>query len=369
LLKKKTHTNSIDLPCIPGYIIFMSNKPLSYADSGVNIDEGNALVDQIENLVKPTLRPEVMAAVGGYAGLFALDTKKYKNPVLVSCTDGVGTKLKLAFEMNRFDTIGQDLAAMCVNDLVCCAAEPLFFLDYYATGKLDSKIAAPFLKGLSKALSEINCTLIGGETAEMPGFYKPGEFDVAGFSVGVVEKNKIIDGKNIKEEDLLIGIASSGFHSNGYSLVRKIVETSKLKLTEDALRLGKPLGEILLEPTRIYVKPILKLLSTLELKGIAHITGGGLIENLPRIFGEKFSAKLTVSQINPPRLFREFQKLGKVAEHEMWRVFNMGIGMAIVLAPSDAPKTLEILTQQGYPSCVIGKMVARKKINEEVILI
>lgn len=346
----------------------MSNKPLSYADSGVSIDEGNALVDQIENLVKPTLRPEVIASIGGYAGLFALDTKKYKEPVLVSCTDGVGTKLKLAFEMNCFDTIGQDLAAMCVNDLVCCGAEPLFFLDYYATGKLDSKIATPFLKGLTKALAEINCTLIGGETAEMPGFYKPGEFDVAGFSVGVVEKNKMIDGKNIRAGDVVIGIASSGFHSNGYSLVRKIVAASKLKLNEDALNLGKSLGKILLEPTCLYVKPILQLLKTLELKGIAHITGGGLVENLPRIFGEKISARLEVSKINPPKLFREFQKLGNVAEDEMWRVFNMGIGMCVVTSPANASKALEILTQLQYDARVIGEMVTRQNKHEEVIL-
>src|SRR6185295_8626428 len=301
----------------------MSNG-LTYHDAGVDIDEGDALVEQIRPFARRTMRPEVLAGIGGFGALCAIP-RKFKRPVLVSGTDGVGTKLKLAFLLNRHDTVGIDLVAMSVNDVLVQGAEPLFFLDYFACGKLDRAVAAEVVKGIARGCELAGCALIGGETAEMPGMYPEGEYDLAGFCVGVVEHDRILDGKKIKPGDAILGLASSGPHSNGYSLIRKILEKEK-----PASITG------LLEPTRIYVKPVLKLLQRVPVKGLAHITGGGLTGNVPRILPKKTRAVIRKASWPQPEVFGWLQRAGNVAEDEMHRVFNCGIGMVVVVAPGDA---------------------------------
>src|SRR5213075_1273577 len=287
----------------------MSNG-LSYRDAGVDIDAGDALVEAIKPFAKKTIRPEVLAGIGGFGALCEIP-KRYKQPVLVSGTDGVGTKLKLAFELERHDTVGIDLVAMSANDVLVQGAEPLFFLDYFACGKLDTKVAAEVVKGIARGCELAGCALIGGETAEMPGMYAEGEYDLAGFAVGVVEKDRIVDGRSIRPGDAILGLAASGPHSNGYSLIRKILERAR-----------PPRGIDLLEPTRIYVKPVLKLLDSVPVKGLAHITGGGLVGNVPRILPEKTRAVIDRASWPRPAVFEWLQSEGKVAEAEMHRVFN-----------------------------------------------
>jgi phosphoribosylformylglycinamidine cyclo-ligase len=317
------------------------SEPLSYRDAGVDIDEGDALVEMIKPLARRTLRPEVLAGIGGFGALCEIP-KRYRQPVLVSGTDGVGTKLKLAFELARHDTIGIDLVAMSVNDVLVQGAEPLFFLDYFACGKLDRRVAAEVVKGIARGCELGGCSLIGGETAEMPGMYPEGEYDLAGFCVGVVEKDRIIDGRSIAPGDAILGLASSGPHSNGYSLIRRIAQ-----------RAG-PAPVDLLEPTRIYVKPILQLVESLPVKGLAHITGGGLVGNVPRILPT--GTKAVIDKRAWPRtpVFQWLQQAGNVAEDEMWRVFNCGIGMVVVVAGVHAKAAAEQLRNAGETVYAIG---------------
>lgn len=326
----------------------------SYREAGVDIDAGNKAVELMKPAVKATLRPEVLGGLGGFGGLFALDLAKYPEPVLVSGTDGVGTKLKLAFHMDRHDTIGQDAVAMCVNDILVQGAEPLFFLDYLAVGKLVPEKVAQIVGGIAKGCELAGCALIGGETAEMPGFYPDGEYDIAGFCVGVVNKGDIIDGSKIQEGDLLIGLPSSGFHSNGYSLVRKIFTPDLWEKVYPEI--GEPLGEALLRPTRIYVKTVLPLIKTGKIKGMAHITGGGITENIPRILQEGLGVEVDTSAWQVPPVFNLLQEMGKVAQEEMLRTFNMGIGFVLVVSPEDAPALQAQLEEAGEKSFVFGKV-------------
>jgi phosphoribosylformylglycinamidine cyclo-ligase len=329
---------------------------LSYRDAGVDIDAGDALVENIKPLARRTLRPEVLAGIGGFGALFEL-TGKYREPVLVSGTDGVGTKLKLAFQLNRHDTIGIDLVAMSVNDILVQGAEPLFFLDYFACGRLDVATATEVVKGIARGCELAGCALIGGETAEMPGMYAPGEYDLAGFAVGVVEKSRIITGRDITVGDVVLGLAASGPHSNGYSLIRKVLEITGCDLAGDFH--GRSLGETLLEPTRIYVKPLLALMERLPVKGLAHITGGGLLENVPRILPEHVSAVLDRHAWEMPPIFRWLKEAGNVAEREMYRTFNCGIGMVVVVAPEVAEEARRFLTEQGETVHTLGRIVPR----------
>ncbi len=324
---------------------------LSYRDAGVDIDAGDALVDAIKPYAKRTLRPEVLTGIGGFGALVEI-SKKYKNPVLVSGTDGVGTKLKLAFEWNKHDTIGIDLVAMSVNDILVQGAEPLFFLDYFACGKLDVPTATEVIKGIATGCEQSGCALIGGETAEMPGMYPPGEYDLAGFAVGVVEKENIIDGKSIAIGDVLLGLASSGAHSNGYSLIRKIIE--RAKPNPDADFHGKTFREAILAPTHLYVKPMLELMKLIKVKGIAHITGGGLTDNIPRILQDGLSAIIKKNSWPRPLLFSWLQEHGNVAESEMHRVFNCGVGMVVVVDKHDADAAVALLRNQGETVWPIG---------------
>jgi len=335
------------------------NTPLSYRDAGVDIDAGDALVDRIKPFAKKTMRPEVLGGIGGFGALFQLSAK-YKEPVLVSGTDGVGTKLKLAFELNKHDTVGQDLVAMSVNDILVQGAEPLFFLDYFACGKLDVDTAAAVVQGIARGCELAGCALIGGETAEMPGMYPPGEYDLAGFAVGAVEKAEIIDGRRIAAGDVVLGLASSGAHSNGYSLVRKIIEIAKPDLDADFH--GRPLRDVILEPTRIYVKSLLALIQARPglVKGMAHITGGGLTENVPRILGEDLTALIEASAWEMPPLFRWLQATGNVEALEMYRVFNCGIGMVVVVAPEDVDAAIAQLRSTGEGVRVIGRVAERQ---------
>jgi phosphoribosylformylglycinamidine cyclo-ligase len=325
---------------------------LSYRDSGVDIDAGNQLIERIKPAVAKTQRPGVLAGLGGFGALFELPVDQYRQPVLVSGTDGVGTKLKLAVEAGLHDSIGIDLVAMCVNDIVVAGAEPLFFLDYYATGKLDLDVAADVIKGIARGCELAGAALVGGETAEMPGMYAGGDYDLAGFSVGIVEKSAIIDGSAVTKGDAIIGLASSGPHSNGYSLIRKILEHSGSKLGD--LLDGKPLAEWLLAPTRIYVKPLLSLFGALEVHALAHITGGGLTENLPRVLPDDCNAVIDTKAWQRPAVFDWLQENGNVDTQEMYRTFNCGIGMAVVVAENDAQKALEHLNAQGETACIIG---------------
>ncbi|MCW5575892.1 MAG: phosphoribosylformylglycinamidine cyclo-ligase, partial [Burkholderiales bacterium] len=319
-------------------------KPLTYRDAGVDIDAGDALVDRIKPHAKRTLRPGVMAGIGGFGALFAMP-RGYREPVLVSGTDGVGTKLKLAFEWRRHDTIGIDLVAMSVNDILTLGAEPLFFLDYYACGRLDVDSAAAVVKGIAAGCEMAGCALIGGETAEMPGMYPAGEYDLAGFAVGVVEKKRIIDGRGIRPGDAILGLGSNGTHSNGYSLIRKIIAQRGVRLSAKVG--GRALKDLILAPTRIYVKPLLKLMKQLPVKGLAHITGGGLLDNVPRVLGPALTAEIRRDAWPLPPLFRWLQERGNVADDEMHRVFNCGIGMVVVVAAADAAAAMDFLKSQG----------------------
>ena len=342
------------------------SKPLSYRDAGVDIEAGSALVDKIKSIAKLSHRPEVLSVLGGFGALCEIPNK-YKHPVLVSATDGVGTKLKLAMQMKRHDTIGIDLVAMCVNDLIVCGAEPLFFLDYYASGQLNLDIATEVVSGIGKGCELAGCALIGGETAEMPGMYTKEDYDLAGFSVGVVEKSKIIDQTKISIGDSLIGISSSGPHSNGYSLIRKIIECNSEDLHQP---FGETtLGEVLLEPTTIYVKALASLYSNVSVNGVAHITGGGITENLPRVLPSNSQAQIERGSGHWPTIFTWLQAQGNITTTEMYRTFNCGIGMIICLSPGDTEQALRLLKEAQLQAVVIGEIVEKKPDQEAVNLI
>ena len=342
-----------------------SSKSLSYRDAGVDIDAGDALVENIKPFAKRTMRPEVLGSIGGFGALFEI-SKKYQEPVLVSGTDGVGTKLKLAFEMNKHDTVGIDLVAMSVNDILVQGAEPLFFLDYFACGKLDVASATDVIKGIARGCELAGCSLIGGETAEMPGMYPPGEYDLAGFAVGAVEKSQIISGATIQAGDVVLGLASSGAHSNGYSLIRKILQVSGADL--HAPFHGRTLGETIIEPTRIYVKPLLALMQALPVKGMAHITGGGLLENIPRMLQPGLTAVIDKTSWTLPPLFQWLQQQGNVAPQEMYRTFNCGIGMALVVAAGDAERAMQHLRAAGETVYRIGEIRARAEGQAQTVV-
>jgi phosphoribosylformylglycinamidine cyclo-ligase len=329
---------------------------LNYKSAGVDIEAGNNLVERIKPIAARTRTAGVMAGLGGFGSMFELPLDRYREPVLVSGTDGVGTKLKLAGEMNVHDTIGIDLVAMCVNDIIVQGAEPLFFLDYFATGRLDVDTAAAVIEGIGTGCEQAGAALVGGETAEMPGMYPDGEYDLAGFCVGIVEKSKALDGSKVKVGDKLIGIASSGPHSNGYSLIRKILAVSGAQL--DAPFEGKTLGETLLAPTRIYVKPLLTLLNKIGVHALAHITGGGITENLPRVLLDGIHAEIDLSSWQMPEIFKWLQAQGNVAEADMLTTFNCGIGMIVCVAPEDEQAALEMLTTLGETVYPIGKLIA-----------
>lgn len=333
----------------------------TYRDAGVDIDAGDAFVERIKPHVRATFRPEVMTDLGGFGGLFRFQANRYQDPVLVSGTDGVGTKLKIAFLMAKHDTVGIDLVAMCVNDIAVSGAEPLFFLDYFATGKLSIATAAAVVKGISDGCRQAGCALIGGETAEMPSFYGEGEYDLAGFAVGVVDRPKIIDGKQIVPGDLVIGLASSGVHSNGFSLVRKVLlEQSGLTVDTVMPELGGALGETLLTPTRIYAKQVLSLMECCPIKGIAHITGGGITDNLPRVFPARCGARVRRGSWPVLPIFEAIQARGSVPLDEMYRVFNMGIGLIVVVAPDHADPVMAKARELGEQAYHIGEMVAQE---------
>ena len=341
------------------------SKGLSYRDAGVDIDAGDALVETIKPFARRTMRPEVLAGIGGFGALMEIP-KKYRQPVLVSGTDGVGTKLKLAFALGRHDTVGIDLVAMSVNDVLVQGAEPLFFLDYFACGKLDIAVAADVIKGIAQGCEYAGCALIGGETAEMPGMYPDGEYDLAGFCVGVVEKDRIIDGRSIAPGDVVLGLASSGAHSNGYSLVRKIIERAKPDLKADFH--GRPLEDVLIEPTRIYVKSALALMQALPVKGLAHITGGGITGNVPRVLPEGMRAVIDSGSWPRPPLFDWLKKEGGVEEDEMHRVFNCGIGMVIVVAADHAAPATKLLSEAGEKVWTIGRIECRPEGPQTLVL-
>jgi phosphoribosylformylglycinamidine cyclo-ligase len=343
-----------------------TQKPsLSYKDAGVDIDAGDALVERIKDVAKRTRRPEVMSGLGGFGALCQLPTG-YKEPVLVSGTDGVGTKLKLAMETGIHDTIGIDLVAMCVNDLLVTGAEPLFFLDYYATGKLNVDIATSVVTGIGTGCEQAGCALVGGETAEMPGMYEGDDYDLAGFCVGVVEKANIIDGSSVRIGDALVGVRSSGPHSNGYSLIRKIIEVSGCKL--DAPFGDSTLGESLLAPTRIYVKQVLNIIKQHPVNALAHITGGGLLENVPRVLPRNTKAVIDVTSWQRPAIFDWLQEQGNVEDKEMYRTFNCGIGMLMAVGKDDADSIIDLLRQQGEEATVIGHIASAADGDERVVL-
>ena len=345
----------------------MTQQSLSYRDAGVDIDAGDELVERIKPFAKKTMREGVLSGLGGFGALFEVP-KRYQEPVLVSGTDGVGTKLKLAFDLKRHDTVGIDLVAMSANDVLVQGAEPLFFLDYFGCGKLDVDVAADVVKGIAQGCEYAGCALIGGETAEMPGMYPDGEYDLAGFAVGVVEKSKIITGREIVAGDVVLGLPSSGAHSNGYSLIRKIVARSQPDL--DAPFDGKrTLADALMEPTRIYVKPMQALMAALPVKGMAHITGGGLTENIPRVLPEGVKAVVEQARWTRPALFDWLQREGQVAESEMHRVFNCGIGMAVIVAQADAARALELLQAAGEAAVEIGRIEARGEGEAQTIVV
>lgn len=344
-----------------------SNKPsISYRDAGVDIDAGDALVEDIKPFAKRTMRPEVLAGIGGFGSLFEVP-KKFKNPVLVSGTDGVGTKLKLAFQLNKHDTVGIDLVAMSVNDILVQGAEPLFFLDYFACGKLEVGTAAQVIKGIALGCEQAGCALVGGETAEMPGMYPAGEYDLAGFAVGAVDKEAIIDGSTIAEGDVVLGLASSGAHSNGYSLVRKLIDLSGISMDADFH--GRPFRDVVMAPTRIYVKPLLKLIAALPVKGMAHITGGGLTGNVPRVLPEHLMAEIDGKTWTLPPLFQWLQQQGNVAHDEMHRTFNCGIGMVVIVSAADAAKAKSLLEAEGETVFGIGKIRRREAGEEQTVVL
>ncbi len=335
----------------------LNTTSLSYRDAGVDIDAGDALVENIKPFAKRTMRPEVLGGLGGFGALVEI-SKKYQEPVLVSGTDGVGTKLKLAFDWNKHDTVGIDLVAMSVNDILVQGAEPLFFLDYFACGKLDVPQATDVIKGIAEGCEQAGCALIGGETAEMPGMYPVGEYDLAGFAVGVVEKSKVITGRDIKPGDVVLGLKSNGVHSNGYSLVRKIIERAQPDL-DAAFDGDKTLREAVIAPTRIYVKPLLALMEKLTVKGMAHITGGGITENTPRVLPANTVAQIDATSWTMPKLFQWLQAEGNVDAQEMYRTFNCGIGMVVIVDAADADAAAAFLAEQGETVSRIGVIRAR----------
>jgi phosphoribosylformylglycinamidine cyclo-ligase len=329
----------------------------TYKKAGVDIDEGERFVRIITPLVRKTFRPEVMADIGSFGAFFKLNTRKYKEPVLVSGTDGVGTKLKIAFMMDRHDTVGIDLVAMCVNDILTSGAEPLFFLDYFATGRLRPEQAATVVRGIAEGCRQAGCSLIGGETAEMPGFYKNGEYDLSGFAVGVVERKRAVDGGRIKPGDALVGLASSGLHSNGYSLARKVLfEHQKMTARSVHRDLGVPVGEELLKPTRIYAKAVRALMAKVDIKGMAHITGGGIPGNLPRILPKGVGAHIFKDSWPEQPIFGLIRKSGNVPSDDMKRTFNMGIGFIIIVSREERQKAMHILKRNGFPAYLIGEV-------------
>jgi phosphoribosylformylglycinamidine cyclo-ligase len=329
----------------------------TYKQAGVDIEAGDAFVERIKPYAARTMRPEVVAGVGGFGGLFALPPGKYREPVLVAGTDGVGTKLKVAFLAGRHDTVGIDLVAMSVNDILTCGAEPLFFLDYFATSRLEVDAAAEVVKGIAQGCEQAGCTLLGGETAEMPGFYSRGEYDVAGFCVGVVERSEIIDGRTVKPGDALIGLQSSGLHSNGYSLARKVLlDDGKLPLKETPAGLDRPLADALLEPTKIYVKDALALAKAVKVKGMAHITGSGIPGNLPRCLPDGTRAVLSEKAWSRPPIFDLIAKVGGVPRDEMYSTFNMGLGLIVVVAKEDVAQALSVLSARGVKASEVGRV-------------
>ncbi|TDJ46816.1 MAG: phosphoribosylformylglycinamidine cyclo-ligase [Gammaproteobacteria bacterium] len=329
-----------------------ADKSLTYKDAGVDIDAGNALVERIKPLAGTTMRPGVLGSIGGFGGLFELDLDKYRRPVLVSGTDGVGTKLKLAIEVGRYDTVGIDLVAMCVNDIIVQGAEPLFFLDYYASATLDVEVAVAVVSGIAQGCRQAGAALLGGETAEMPGMYASGDFDLAGFTVGVVDRDKLIDGSKVRKGDRLLGLASSGPHANGFSLIRRILQ--KLPDGSATEWEGTSIGTHLLEPTRIYVKSVLTLLDDCEVNAMAHITGGGLLENVNRVLPADLDAVIDGASWDRPALFSFLQEHGRIADREMLRTFNCGIGMVIIVRPEDAAGATRILAATGETVFAIG---------------
>jgi len=345
-------------------------KTQTYKDAGVDIDLGNRLVSHIRELVKSTYRPEVISEIGGFNSLFSLNLQKYHNPVLVSSTDGVGTKLKIAFLLDKHDTVGIDLVAMCVNDIIVSGAEPLFFLDYIATSHLASIRVEDILRGIVQGCSEAGCALIGGETAEMPSFYHDGEYDLAGFVVGGVDREKVIDGSSITVDNKIIGIASSGLHSNGYSLARKILfDQLRLNVTDKPLSGEKSIGEILLEPTKIYVKKIQNLLRDFHLNGIVHITGGGFIDNLPRVLPQSCRATIYKGSWEIPPIFKFLQENGNVSEREMFRTFNQGIGMMVIAPSNEADDIVSRLKGLQEDAFIIGEINLKDKDGEGIVFL
>ena len=344
----------------------MSKPSLSYKDAGVDINAGNELVERIKPHVKRTTRPEVIGGLGGFGALCALPSK-YKEPILVSGTDGVGTKLRLAIDLKKHDTIGIDLVAMCVNDLVVQGAEPLFFLDYYATGRLEVDVASDVVKGIAEGCVQSGCALVGGETAEMPGMYHAGDYDLAGFCVGVVEKSKIIDGSKVQAGDALIALGSSGPHSNGYSLIRKVIDVAGVNPATEQLA-GKALGDQLLAPTRIYVKSVLELIEEVDVHAIAHLTGGGFWENIPRVLPDNTKAVIDEKSWEWQPVFKWLQEKGNIDSYEMYRTFNCGVGMVIALPQADVEKALNLLRQAGENAWLIGKIESLNPGEKQVII-
>ncbi|MGQ0794047.1 MAG: phosphoribosylformylglycinamidine cyclo-ligase [Deltaproteobacteria bacterium] len=344
-------------------------KKTTYKSAGVDVDAGNRFVELIKPLAKSTYTENVVGKIGGFAGLCALPLSRYKNPILVSSTDGVGTKLKLAFMTGKLDTVGIDLVAMNVNDVVTCGAEPLFFLDYFATSRLNPEEGAEVIKGIAEGCRQAGCALLGGETAEMPGFYKRGEFDLAGFVVGIVDRDEIIDGSKVAPGDTFIGIASSGLHSNGYSLARKVIFAGLgLKPSDTPPALSRSVGESLLEPTKIYVKTVLSLIKSHEIKALAHITGGGLIDNIPRVIPETCSAHLDSSLWEMPEIMKLIRDSGRIEPREMHRTFNCGVGMVLVVSQGDEGGVLDALKKLGEKAWVIGEVKAAADKSERVLI-
>ena len=344
----------------------MSKPSLSYKDAGVDINAGNELVERIKPHVKRTTRPEVIGGLGGFGALCALPNK-YKEPILVSGTDGVGTKLRLAIDLKKHDTIGIDLVAMCVNDLVVQGAEPLFFLDYYATGKLEVDVASDVVKGIAEGCVQSGCALVGGETAEMPGMYHAGDYDLAGFCVGVVEKSQIIDGSKVQAGDALIALGSSGPHSNGYSLIRKVIDVAGVNPATEQLA-GKALGDQLLAPTKIYVKSVLELIEKVDVHAIAHLTGGGFWENIPRVLPDNTKAVIDEKSWEWQPVFKWLQEKGNIDSYEMYRTFNCGVGMVIALPQADVEKALNLLRQAGENAWLIGQIESLNSGEKQVII-
>ncbi|MEI7590877.1 MAG: phosphoribosylformylglycinamidine cyclo-ligase [Deltaproteobacteria bacterium] len=340
---------------------------MTYKSAGVNIDVANEFVEKIKPLIQLTSRKEVVGGIGGFGGAFALDTTQYKNPLLIAATDGVGTKLKIAHAMNIHNTVGIDLVAMSVNDVVVQGAQPLFFLDYIAVGKLNSEQATEIVTGVVEGCRQANCALLGGETAEMPGFYKPKEYDLAGFCVGIVEREKLIDGNSIKDGDVIIGLASTGLHSNGFSLARKVF-SGENSLNEKITGFAGTLGEELLTPTKIYVRSILSVAKEKQIKGIVHITGGGFTDNIPRIVKKPYCAIIEKKSWNISPIFKLLQRKGKISETEMFRTFNMGIGMMVIVSPSDAEDIKQAFVSHGEVAYIIGTVQKRADNNSDSVI-